>query len=66
MVTLLDLIKLESFDYVLSYLLRMMKNSQLFYDKFSIEGRDYLKDLKKKVDQFSSHVISLATRSSTV
>jgi hypothetical protein len=54
MVTLLDQVKLEYFDYVLSYLLRMMKSSVIFFEKFSVEGKAYIKELTGKVGQYTT------------
>lgn len=54
MVYLLEEIKLEYFDYVLSYLLRMLKSSQILFDKFSLEGQQFVNDLTAKVSKYTT------------
>lgn len=64
--TLLDQIKLDYFDYVLSYLLRMMKSSFVFFERFSGEGKEFIKELIGKVGQYTTLQIRNSSKATGV
>ena len=60
-VVLSDKVTIETFDYLLSTLLRMMTN-RLFFDKMHKEGQQFLDQLIKRVKAFTQNFIKVSAK----